>query len=93
MSLARRQWNPNNSNRYRGYCPVIPGVADYKENVEFSQDLPADDPYVLSSVFYEPNVWLPESLPGASDFKSFVLKYYKCMSDLLSNVSQLLALV
>ena len=87
MSLARREWNPKNSNRYHGYCPVIPGVADYKENVEFSLDLPQDDPCVLSNVFYEPNVWLPDSVSGAADFKEFVLKYYQSMSDLLLKVA------
>ena len=93
MSLARREWNPKNSNRYHGYCPVIPGVADYKENVEFSLDLPQDDPCVLSNVFYEPNVWLPDSVSGAAaDFKEFVLKYYQSMSDLLLEVAHLLAI-
>ena len=92
MSLARRDWNPENSNRYRGYCPVIPGVTDCKENIEFSQDLSPDDPYLLSNeVLYEPNVWLPDSIPGAPDFKEFVLSYYQCMSDLVFKISHLLA--
>ena len=93
MSLARRQWNPENSNRYRGYCPVIPGVADYKEQVDFSQDLPPEDPYgYYNGTFYEPNVWAPDSVSGSSDFKCFIMSYYQCMSDLGLKVSHLLAI-
>ncbi|CAI8005791.1 Isopenicillin N synthase [Geodia barretti] len=92
MSLARREWNPKNSNRYRGYCPVIPGVADYKEHVDFSHDLSPSDPLSTDEPFYEPNVWVPDSVSGASDFKGFILSYHRCMSDLVFKVSHLLAL-
>ena len=78
MSLACKAWNPNNSNSYRGYVPTIPGVTDYKEGIQFSQELPPDDPDILSdNVMYEANVWPPESLPGAVEFKRFVLSYYQ----------------
>ena len=92
MSLARREWNPENSNRYRGYCPVIPGVIDCKEQVDFSRDLPPDDPCLLSNeTCYEPNVWPPDSVSGAGDFKDFILSFYQRMSDLVFKVSHLLA--
>ena len=93
MSLARREWNPHNCNKYRGYCPVIPDSTDCKELVEFAQELPPGDPDLLSdTVFYEANVWPEDSLEGSREFKEFISRYYQCMSGLLIHVSQLLAL-
>ena len=94
MSLARKTWNPKNDNRYRGYYPTIPGVVDYKEAIEFGQELPPDDPDILTdTVLYdESNVWLPESLPGAIEFKEFVLAYYQSMSNLALELSHLRAI-
>ena len=90
MSLARKTWNPKNDNRYRGYYPTIPGVVDYKEAIEFGQELPPDDPDILTdTVLYESNVWLPESLPGAIEF---VLAYYQSMSNLALEIFHLCAI-
>ena len=92
MSLAKNTWNPNNTNRYRGYCPTIPGVVDFKEFIDFGEDLAPDDPDVRSDrYFYEPNVWLPRSVPGADKFKKFIMKYYQTMSELAVEVTHLLA--
>ena len=93
MSLARRAWNPCNCNVYRGYCPVIPGAVDCKEMIEFAQELPEDDvQQVKDIVFYEPNVWPPDTIEKASEFRKFVMGYYKNMSNLLIQISHLLAL-
>ena len=78
MSHARNTWNPANTNRYRGYFPKIPGVACYKEAIDFSQELPADDPDILSDNYaYEPNMWPPLTIPGAAEFKEYMLSYYQ----------------
>lgn len=93
MSLARKTWNPLSANTYRGYYPPISGVTCYKEGIEFGQELPADDPDVLSDNYmYEPNSWPPENLPGAVQFKQFVLSYYQSMTDLGTEITHLLAI-
>ena len=93
MSLARNAWNPKNSNRYRGYYPTIPGVTCHKEGIEFVQELPPDDPDVLSDNYaYEPNMWPPESLPGAVEFKRFVLSYHQSMTEVGLEITRLLAI-
>ena len=93
MSLARHAWNPRNSNRYRGYYPTISGVTCFKEGISFCEDLPADDPDILSDKYpYEPNMWPPPSLPRAAEFKSFILRYYESMRTLSLEIVRLLAL-
>ena len=93
MSLARNAWNPKNSNRYRGYYPTVPGVTCHKEGIEFVQELPPDDPDVLSDNYaYEPNMWPPESLPGAVEFKRFVLSYHQSMTEVGLEITRLLAI-
>ena len=92
MSLARKSWNPLSTNNYRGYYPPIPGVTCYKEGIEFGQELPPDDPDILSDNYmYEPNFWPPENLPGALQFKQFALSYYQSMTDLGREITHLLA--
>ena len=93
MSLARKAWNPSSKNHYRGYYPVTPNVTCHKEGIEFAQELPPDDPDLLSDiVMYEPNVWPPESEAGAAEFKQFMLAYYQSMSELGLEVARLLAI-
>ena len=93
MSLARKAWNPNSSNSYRGYYPAVPGVTCFKEGIEFIQELPPDDPDLLSSnVMYEANVWPPASLPGAVEFKQFAMSYHQSMRELGLEITRLLAL-
>ena len=93
MSLARHTWNSKNSNKYRGYYPTIPGVTCYKEAIEFSQELPADDPDILSDNYaYEPNMWPPFSLPGAEKFKEYCISYYQSMTEVAWKIVQLLAI-
>ena len=92
MSLARKHWNSQNPNSYRGYYPTAEGVTCFKEGIEFGQDLPEDDADVLSDVYmYEANVWPPESLPGAVEFKKFILSYYKSMTQMGLEITRLLA--
>ena len=38
MKIARRPYNPNSTNFYRGYFPVIEGEASRKEAIEFAGD-------------------------------------------------------
>ena len=93
MSLARKHWNPQSLNSYRGYYPVVEGVACYKEGIELSLDLPADDPDVLSDVYmYEANVWPPEDIPGALEFKNYILHYYASMSEVGLKITRMLAI-
>ena len=93
MSLARKHWNPKSQNSYRGYYPVAEGVACYKEGIEFSKDLPADDPDVLSDVYmYEANVWPPDDIPGALEFKKYILSYFNSMSEVGLEITRMLAI-
>lgn len=93
MSLARKHWNPLSTNSYRGYYPTIPGVTDFKEGIEFGQELPPDDPDILSDNYmYESNAWPPETLPGAVEFKRFVLSYYQLMNKLGLEIIHLVAI-
>ena len=93
MSLARKHWNPLSTNSYRGYYPIIPGVTDFKEGIEFGQELPPDDPDILSDNYmYESNAWPPEKLPGAAEFKRFVLSYYQLMNRVGLEIIHLLAI-
>lgn len=93
MSLARNAWNPATTNRYRGYYPTIPGVTCYKEAIDFSQELPPDDPDLLSDNYaYEPNVWPPLAVPGAAEFKGYLLSYYQSMNTLMLDIVHLLAI-
>ena len=93
MSLARKHWNPQSQNTYRGYYPTVPGVTCFKEGIEFSQELPADDPDILSDNYmYEVNVWPPECLPGAVEFKKYILSYYDVMSQNCLDITRLLTL-
>ena len=94
MSLARQAWNPKNTNKYRGYYPTVSGVTCFKEGISFCEDLPTDDPGLLSSEKYpyEPNMWPPTDIPGASEFKKFILSYHKSMSQLSLEILRLLAI-
>ena len=93
MTLARKNWNPQNPNGYRGYYPTVPGVTCFKEGIEFGQERPPDDPDILSDNYmYEANVWPPLSLPGASEFKKFILSYYQSMTEMGLEITHLLAI-
>ena len=95
MSLARNAWNSKNGNRYRGYYPIVPGVPCHKEVIEFVQELPPEEPDLLSLsgnyYAHEPNMWPPEVLPGAAEFKTFVLSYLQTMGEVSSEIVHLLA--
>ena len=93
MSLARKHWNPQSTNSYRGYYPTVPGVTCFKEGIEFCQELPADDPDIMSDNYmYECNVWPPESIPGAVEFRKYVLSYYNVMVETGLEITRLLAI-
>ena len=93
MSLARKHWNPKSPNSYRGYYPTVDGVACYKEVIDFCEDLPANDSDILSDVYmYETNVWPPEDIPGAVEFKKYVLSYFTCMGEVGLEIIRLLAI-
>ena len=93
MSLARKHWNPQNVNSYRGYYPPDDGFACYKEGIEFAEELPADDPDILSDNYmYEANVWPAENIQGAVEFKDYMLSYYKSMKELGLEITRLLAI-
>ena len=74
--------------------PTIPGVTCHKEGIGFCEELPADDPDILSreKYPYEPNMWPPTTVPGAAEFKRFILSYYQSMSKLSLEIVRLLAL-
>jgi isopenicillin N synthase-like dioxygenase len=93
MSLARNTWNPSNTNHYRGYYPTVPGMTCHKEAIEFTEELPGDDPDILSDNYaYEPNMWPPENLPGALEFRKYSMSYYQSMCELGLEIVHLLAI-
>ena len=92
MSLARNAWNPKNSNRYHGYYPVVADTVCHKEGMSYGEELPSDDPDLLSPhTLYDPNLWPPQKLSGAVEFKQFAMTYYRSMSELGLELTRLLA--
>jgi hypothetical protein len=57
-NIIKSAWNPENSNLYRGYFPVIDENPSRKEGFEFARDI---DPSVApDNWFYEQSVWPDE---------------------------------
>lgn len=74
--LTRKQWNPENSNVYKGYFPVVPGEPSRKEAFEFSRDVDPKDPTVAKgNWFYEASIWPPEE--DGFPFKKILQEAYE----------------
>lgn len=62
MKIARKNFNPESRNVYRGYFPVVEGEPSRKEGFEIGRDVPADDKTVSSANWmYENSVWPDET--------------------------------
>ncbi|XP_052795416.1 uncharacterized protein LOC128228261 [Mya arenaria] len=89
--LMRKQWNPENSNVYRGYFPVVKGEPSRKEAFEFGKDVPPDDTSVSDSNWmYEKSTWPPED--GTFPFKSFLLNQFEVMHETCLELIRLCAI-
>jgi isopenicillin N synthase-like dioxygenase len=63
--IARRKYNPNSPNLYRGFFPLIEGDPSYKEGVDIGPDFAPDDPRTMGDPLVEPNPWPAETaIPG-----------------------------
>lgn len=77
--LARQKFAPENSNSYRGYFPLQPGSATYKEGIDIGAD--AVDPSRTApggDTLLEPTPW-PEN---AADWRQAVADYFGAMERL-----------
>ncbi|XP_045203129.2 uncharacterized protein LOC123556455 [Mercenaria mercenaria] len=78
--IMRKQWNPENTNLYRGYFPVVEGEPSRKEAFEFARDVPPDDTSVSpTNWFYEKSTWPEED--GSFPFKKFLQQQYEVMHE------------
>ncbi|XP_041365763.1 2-oxoglutarate-dependent dioxygenase citB-like [Gigantopelta aegis] len=89
--LLKKQWNPQNSNRYRGYFPLQPNCASYKEGFEMgAEDVEFTDPDI-HPIFKEPNVW-PQALNKGDQFKADMIQLFSAMLKTGSEVLRLVAM-
>ncbi|XP_045203132.2 1-aminocyclopropane-1-carboxylate oxidase-like [Mercenaria mercenaria] len=89
--IMRKQWNPENTNLYRGYFPVVEGEPSRKEGFEFARDVPPDDSSVSpTNWFYEKSTWPEED--GSFPFKTFLQQQYEVMHDTCMKILRLLAI-
>ena len=81
-NIIKSAWNPENSNLYRGYFPVIDENPSRKEGFEFARDI---DPSVApDNWFYEQSVWPDED--GSFPFKEFLTGCTRTLSYTMSFV-------
>lgn len=65
LRMARRKYNLESPNLYRGFFPLFEGDPSYKEGVDIGPDFAPDDPRADGDSLVEPNPWPPETvLPG-----------------------------
>ncbi|XP_052238008.1 uncharacterized protein LOC127849329 [Dreissena polymorpha] len=89
--IMRQQWNPENSNIYRGYFPVVPGEPSRKEAFGCGRDVKEDDPTVSkTNWFYEKSTWPVED--GTLPFKEFLQGQYECMHEACMELLRLCAI-
>lgn len=95
LRIARKQWNPNNTNVYRGFFPAR-GAVSHKEALEIGMELPPDDEDVRRFVLYEPNLWPNESgganFPAFPGFREMMMQYYEHMSQTAIELVRLVAI-
>ncbi|OWF35819.1 gibberellin 2-beta-dioxygenase 4-like [Mizuhopecten yessoensis] len=88
--LLRKQWNPENTNMFRGYFPVIEGEPSRKEGFEFGPVYPTiDSNTTRASWIYEENVWPEED--GKLPFKSELTKAFDIMHNTAMEILRLTA--
>ncbi|XP_041365536.1 2-oxoglutarate-dependent dioxygenase citB-like isoform X2 [Gigantopelta aegis] len=89
--LLKKQWNPQNNNRYRGYSPLMSNCASYKEGFEIgAEDVEFTDPDI-HPIFKEPNVW-PQALDKGDQFKADMIQLFSAMLKTGSEVMRLVAM-
>ncbi|CAH1775511.1 unnamed protein product [Owenia fusiformis] len=102
MTLARKAFEPENVNTFRGYNPVIPGGHSYKEAFEigmfgdFDYDKHKKKTYIdsrplMRDIAMEGNVW-PDYDPQYPKFKDTIIKYCDIYRKTGEQVLQLIAL-
>ena len=91
IEIARKRWNPKNSNVYRGYFPADATNSSYKEAFEFGMELPEDDPDILAgNLLYGDPLWPKED--GKFPFKEFARDYFNKMQNTSVEIMRLIAL-
>lgn len=87
-NIIKSAWNPENSNLYRGYFPVVNENPSRKEGFEFGRDI---DPSVApGNWFYEQSVWPDED--GSFPFKEFLTETYDYMHETAMEILRLTAI-
>ncbi|XP_062518353.1 uncharacterized protein LOC134193542 [Corticium candelabrum] len=97
LRLARKKWNKDSRNNYRGYFPVDVTAVSHKEGYEFGPEMASRDPYIQTAYpFCEPNVW-PEQEDGEDEkvfikFSETVKGHYVSLFNAAIEFTRLLAL-
>lgn len=90
MKTARKNFNPQNRNVYRGYFPVVEGEPSRKEGFEIGRDVPTGDETVSpSNWMYESSVWPEED--EEVPFKHLMQKMYDKFHDTSQEILRLAA--
>lgn len=91
MKLARKQWNSDNRNVFRGYFPVVKGEPSRKEAFEFGRDISTEDKSVSANNWmYEKSVWPEED--GTVPFREFLIKMYEIFHETTQEILRLVAI-
>ena len=92
LLLGTKRWNRDAKNVHRGYAPYDVSQKSYREWFEIGEELPEDDPDVLSgNPLYECNQWPNEEGAGAL-FRKTVTEYHRTMAETGKNILKILAL-
>ena len=92
LLLGTKRWNRESKNVHRGYAPYDVSQKSYREWFEIGEELPEDDPDVLTgNPLYEPNQWPNEEGSGAH-FRKTVTEYHQTMAETGKNILKILAI-
>ncbi len=90
-SLARKSFNPQNKNIYRGYFPADAQNSSYKEGFEVMEELSEEQCSRIGYPLYEPNPWPSAGEEESKWFKSVIYNHYLLMHDTAIEIVRLIA--
>lgn len=85
-AMARRPFNPESPNRYRGYFPTQDGGTSYKEGIDFG---PEGVQAAEEGALHEANLWPSDA--ALPQFRATMKAYYSAMLELGDKILDLIA--
>ncbi|XP_076462354.1 uncharacterized protein LOC143294767 [Babylonia areolata] len=89
--VARKIWNSESHNYYRGYFPTQGGEASFKEGFEVGEDSPPQEDKAIHPFFTEANLW-PKEVQGAPQFREDMRRFFSVFLEAGTEILRLISL-